>query len=113
MSDSTANILADVFNSVIPSKQEKPKFKHRDGEVTAYLNYSLGSGKLESVALRDGRADHNQIVESYRRAAKSAQPEAAKATLDAYWMSKMTVSFNFSQPAEKKTLDISDMPSFA
>ena len=114
MTDSTnSNVLADIFDGLIPAKSEtKPKYKHKDGEVAGYLNFSILGTKLESIVLRDGRADHMQIVASYAKAAASAQPEVAKTTLDAYWLGKLGMNFNSNVPAAKKQIDTSDMPVF-
>lgn len=115
MTDSTENTLAAIFDGLIPNKADKPakkEYKHKDGNLVAYGNIAVAGNKFEAILLRDGRADHNQMHESYVRAAASSDPEAAKAQLDAYWGSKFTFSYNLATAKPKKTIDTSDMPSF-
>ena len=113
MTDSTGNVLADIFDGLIPAKSEpKEKFKHKDGALVAYGNYSIDGAKFSELLLRDGRGDHVQMHQSYVKAANSANPDAAKAALDEYWGSKLKFSYNLATPKAKKTIDVSDMPTF-
>lgn len=115
MSDTTESTLAAIFDGLIPTKAEKSakkEYKHKDGKLVAYGNIDIDGNRFEAMLLRDGRADHNQMHESYVRAAASANPEEAKAALNLYWGSKLTFSYNLATAAPKKTIDTSDMPSF-
>jgi hypothetical protein len=115
----TANPIAALADMFAQNSEDKASAKssvreHRDGPILAYWNTvdSVSSTKVESFALREKNATHQIIIQSYRAAAESDDPTAAKAELDTYWQSRLVGTFNFNKSKASDGIPTAGIPTF-